>query len=117
MNQLKNLTLVLTLSICFFGCNSSKKAAESQNGSNADESFLQNGYVKAVLNENKSNSGCGSILINLTDSKEVLDPIDFEYTEGKSGQNIWLKYNSLRMQNRCTEARPIKVLEIKKRDE
>ncbi|AUC13943.1 hypothetical protein BTO06_01700 [Tenacibaculum sp. SZ-18] len=117
MSHLIKLTLLIMSSICFCNCNSSKKSVDSQTGLYSEESYIQDGYVKAVIKDNKSDSPCGSVLISIVDSKDILDPVNLENIIGKWGKNIWLKYNSLRMQNRCEVARPINVIAIKKRDE
>ena len=116
MNQLKNLTLALTLSICSFSCNSSKKVTDIKETNEVPENFTSNGYVKAIITNNSNNSGC-ALIVELESSKELLDPLEINPDNYPNELKIWFKFSSTRMMNRCKQARPVKVLDIKKRDE
>ncbi|MFY7671951.1 hypothetical protein ACOSP6_12770 [Tenacibaculum sp. MEBiC06402] len=116
MNQLKHLTLALSLSICFFSCNSSKKVTDSKQTNETPEYFTSSGYVKAIITNNSNNSGC-ALIVKLEGSKELLDPLEINPDNYQNEQKIWFKFSSTRMMNRCEQARPVKVIDIKKRDE
>lgn len=65
------------------------------------------------------NSKCAYIIIDQT-TKVKFDPINIEDEEYQSFRNdtqkIYYKFRGLRMMNRCTEAQPIQLTEIKKRE-
>ena len=106
------------------GCNSTKQVTSNENENSTMETakeLINKGYLEAELVNNNASKGTGcSTVIKLTSSKnnEVLDPINFEgkYEELKNSK-VWVKYTSLRMKNRCDEARPVNVVDMKKREE
>lgn len=65
------------------------------------------------------NSKCTYIIIDQT-TKMKFDPINIEDEAYRlfrnDTQKIYYKFRPLRMMNRCTEAQPIQLTEIKKRE-
>ncbi len=106
------------------GCNSAKQVTSKENENTTMETakeLIGKGYLEAELVNNNTSKGIGcSTVIKLVNSKsnELLDPIniDEKYPELKNSK-IWVKYTSLRMKNRCEEARPVTIVDIKKREE
>ena len=106
------------------GCNSTKQVTSKENEMSTKETakeLINKGYLEAELIDNSKSKGdmCSTVikLVN-TKSSELLDPIniDGKYLELKNSK-IWVKYTSLRMRNRCDEARPVDIVDIKKREE
>ncbi|CAM1367766.1 hypothetical protein [Tenacibaculum xiamenense] len=106
------------------GCNSTKQVTSKENEMSTKETakeLINKGYLEAELIDNSKSKGdvCSTVikLVN-TKSSELLDPIniDGKYLELKNSK-IWVKYTSLRMKNRCDEARPVDIVDIKKREE
>ncbi|SEB98817.1 hypothetical protein SAMN04489761_2176 [Tenacibaculum sp. MAR_2009_124] len=106
------------------GCNSTKQVTSKENESSIKETtkeLVDKGYVKAEFVDNsQSKAKTCATMIKLVNNKqsEMLDPInmDDKYSELKNSK-IWIKYTSLRMKNRCDEARPVNIVDIKKREE
>ena len=117
MNHLKNFTLFSFLFVFLLSCNSSKKVTDNNNDTtDISQYFIDNGYQKAIITNSKNNSGC-ALIIKLENSKELLDPLEINPDNYPNELKIWFKFSASRMMNRCERARPVKVIDIKKRDE
>jgi hypothetical protein len=116
MNHLKNFTLLSFVFVCLLSCNSSKKITDNNDATETSEYFVNNGYSKAIITNTKNNSGC-ALIIRLENSKELLDPLEINPDNYPNEQKIWFKFSATRMMNRCEQARPVKVIDIKKRAE
>ena len=113
------------LLICLaISCNSTK------NNTNKDETItsstkkietnlIMNGYSLGTISINKE-SDCSFIIID-EKSNSKFDPINIEEEKFsiflKDEKKIYFKYLSLRRMNRCPDALPIKLLDIKKRED
>ena len=53
----------------------------------------------------------------MNNDKESLDPINLDNFQYQELSKVWIKYNSLRMPNRCENSSPIQIIDIKKREE
>jgi len=112
----------LFIFMIIISCNSNKGTTEINNikPKIINTNYLEEGYVKAVLLSGIKNSSDCKNTIKVDPFKELLDPInlnDFDFKIESDNSKVWVKYAALRMRNRCTQARPIKVLDIKKRDD
>lgn len=117
MNRPLNYAVLFCFFICLLSCHTNKKITDKENSlSSTSESLIKKGFKKAIIIKKKGKSNC-DLLISLTDSKEMLDPIGIDQKNFTNEEKIWFKFSSLRMKNRCDEARPVTVIEIKKRDE
>lgn len=116
MKKFAKSTIAYTVIIFLFSCNSSKGITDKDSNKESTESLIQEGYVRAVIIKNKANSGC-PLTVSMENSKELLDPLEIKPEDFQNEEKIWIKYNSVRMMNRCNDARPVKVIGIKKRDE
>lgn len=123
------MTLAIKIILCFSlilqsSCNSSKTTVENQDKKQAnitamDEKLTSEGYSSGIVKINED-SDCPYIIVD-EKTKEQFDPINFEeekYASFKSaGSKIYVKFRRLRMPNRCTEAQPISLEDIKKRED
>jgi hypothetical protein len=114
--------------VLFASCNSSKKTVQETNGNTMtseqsndkamDAQMLNDGFHIGKIKELK-NSKCDYIIIDETTHVQ-LDPINFSEDDYKAykkdAQKIYFKYRPLRMMNRCTDANPIQLTSIKKRE-
>ncbi|CAM1344813.1 hypothetical protein [Tenacibaculum amylolyticum] len=117
MNRPLNYVVLFCFFVCLLSCHTNKKVSDKENSlSSISENLTKKGFKKAVIIKNKGESNC-ALLVSLTDSKEMLDPIGIDQNNFTNEEKIWLKFTSLRMKNRCKEARPVNVIEIKKRDD
>jgi hypothetical protein len=103
-------------------CDSTKNTAKNEAKSTEmkqtmENKFINEGYSKGLLTAKRESSCTFIILDEKTGAK--FDPINLE--EGKFGnfksaknEIVYYKYRPLRMMNRCTEAQPISLEDIKK---
>ncbi|MBG6133389.1 hypothetical protein IWQ47_004799 [Aquimarina sp. EL_43] len=120
-NMLKTACLLLLFSayncVPAKGVNS-ESAATSKNDIQISTSkeMIEKGFSKGTIVSSKS-EGCPYIL-NVEEYKDNLDPINLEeFFKTKVPQYVWVKFGSLRMASRCTDARPVSITEIKMRKE
>ncbi len=121
------MNIYYTLSLVFFltlSCKSKKETIEvstqesKQTSVSSPKTTTQKPLLEAVLLKDKEALGCAT-KIKLLDSDDLLDPININedfLTSAKHEEKIWISFTSLRMKNRCDEARPIKIFKIEKRD-
>ena len=120
MTTFIKLSLVSLMAISL-SCDAAKSSAneeksKSENATKQMETNLINeGYSKGTISFIKE-SKCSYIIIDEA-SGTKFDPINIDeekYSAFKSeGTKVFYKYRSLRMLNRCSEALPIQLLEIK----
>ena len=117
----------ISLIIFFTSCSSSKNTKQEtdnnalfnqQSNIEVDKQMEDEGYQIGTVQYLK-NSKCEYIIIDVK-TKAKFDPINISeetYNEfRKDAQKVYYKYRGLRMMNRCPEANPIQILEIKKRE-
>lgn len=122
---IKNFTASLML--VFTSCNSSKDATHETNNNvmnneeiehKAMDSQMTNDGFKLGEIKHLKDSECTYIIID-QNSKAKFDPINILEETYKSirndGEKVYYKYRPLRRMNRCTEANPISLIDIKKR--
>lgn len=105
--------------ICIFLSIFNCKTVENKNDSFTTEqntlSFEQKssqmrakGFVHGMIQVNKSEQ-CNYILTVET-YEDALDPINIQdFFKRTIPEKVWVKYQNLRMQNRCKEARPVSI--------
>jgi len=132
MNKIKTILMLTkifaaSLILFFTSCDSSKttiQKAESEANTNEqyqiemEKQMISDGFHIGEIQHLK-NSKCTYIIIDQT-TKAKFDPINIEDEEYKSFRDdtkkIYYKFRGLRMMNRCKEAQPIQLTEIKKRE-
>lgn len=112
MNQIK-FFLYLTITLIFINCHIKNKVGNE----NLKNSLSSQGYQKGELVKNKISSSKCLFLIRMNNDKELLDPINLDNFQYQELNKVWIKYNSLRMPNRCENSSPIQIIDIKKREE
>ena len=124
MNVFKSI-IALAMLMFFMSCNSQKNIGDTSAHNKKKQSFnssdlIAQGYKEAVFSEIEgADINCKEI-IRIVESGELLDPINSgEFFKGNYSkeEDVWVKFVSLRMKNRCDNARPIKIVDIKKRDD
>lgn len=113
--------------IILTSCNSYKETSQqAHSGSvnneaeinNMDNEMIDEGFQLGVVKHLKE-SECNYIIIDQT-TKAQFDPINITEESYKAirndGEKIYYKYRPLRRMNRCTEANPIELIDIKKRE-
>lgn len=124
------LTKIFTVSLLLFftSCNTSKEATqetndnamsnESSNHKIMDSQMVKDGFHLGEIKYLKD-SECNYIIIDQT-TKAKFDPINISEELYKSvrndGEKVYYKYRPLRRMNRCPEANPIELIDIKKRE-
>lgn len=101
------LFVILFLS---FGCKTTSQ-------SNIEIDYSKEGYVKAKVKSSKINkSACSPLILVNGKEDDYLDAVNFDnYLKNqKVDAEFWIKFVSLRMKNRCSNARPISIMDIKK---
>lgn len=103
-------------------CDSTKNAVKNETTTTPmkqtmENEFINEGYSKGLLTAQSESSCTFIILDEKTGAK--FDPINLEegkFGDFKSAKNeiVYYKYRPLRMMNRCTEAQPISIEDIKK---
>ena len=123
MNILLKITASVFLSFAL-SCDSAKSAAETSatadtNNKAMQEQLISEGYSPGTVKLLK-NSECTYIIVDEKTNVQF-DPInmdDAKFADFKSeGAKIFYKYQPLRRMNRCTEAQPISIIDIKKRED
>jgi len=124
------LTKIFTASliILFTSCSSSKNTKQEAENNTMNNEQSENKIMDAqIINEgfhlgeiqHLKNSKCEYIIIDLA-TKAKFDPINISEKTyeafRKDTQKIYYKYRPLRMMNRCPDANPISLIEIKKRE-
>lgn len=120
-----NLFIKLGLASMFIlsqSCDSTKSAAATETTQieetkNMEQDLMSQGYSKGMLTTNKD-SKCTFVLVD-EKTGVSFDPINLE--DGTFGdfknvekQMVYYKFSPLRMPNRCPEAQPISIDDIKK---
>ena len=113
----------ISLLFCvILACSSSKKTSEhnaiSKNNTSSNNKMMttehkNTNFKNGVIIAGEKNSTC-SFLIKLYDNT-LLDPINLEENYKINQLKIIFNYTPLRMRNRCDNANPISLTEIKKR--
>jgi type III secretory pathway component EscV len=122
MALFKSFAVLLTL-IIISCCSGQKTASEdSPDETNNDitmntQKMMEAGFKQASIVASEEQSECPFIMKMAGSDSDLLDPINLDEKYMKDGGKIWVKYTSLRMQNRCDKARPVKIEEIQKRAE
>lgn len=131
IKRIDMLSKIFTLSllVLFTSCNSTKETVQeakggTMNNEQSDDSkamdaqMLNDGFHLGEIMHLK-NSKCEYIIVDLT-TKAKFDPINISeeiYKVFKEDNlKIYYKYGPLRMMNRCPDANPIQLTDIKKRE-
>jgi hypothetical protein len=80
--------------------------------------MTSNGFKMGTIVTSEEEGDC-AITIQLEDKdyQYFLDPINLEEGFKTNGEKVWVKFNGLRMANRCIKANPVSIVEIQKREE
>ncbi len=118
-------SLLVGLLLIVESCNTTKPMVnkDSEDTTTAskqmDEKFVNQGYSIGVV-KSVSNSKCPYIIVDKM-TGATFDPINIQEKKfisfQKDLEQIYFKYRSLRMMNRCNDARPIELEDIKKRED
>ena len=74
--------------------------------------IIKEGYILALV-EDKTNSGCGFVIKNIT-TEEFLLPNNLDDQYKQDGLKVWLKCRPIRpAQGNCTIGKPTTIEEIK----
>jgi hypothetical protein len=78
--------------------------------------MVEKGFKMGVIVISKIEGDCPVTVQILNKDPYFLDPINItDMYDVNDGDKVWIKYNGLRMKNRCDKARPVSLTEIKKR--
>lgn len=116
-------TIPVVLFSIMLSCNTNKKAMENEHVSNTNKSAttMENSknnnskLTNGIIITGKKEGQC-SFLIQLDDNT-LLDPINLEKEYMIADLKIAFNFSQLRMMNRCDNANPISIIDIKKRAE
>lgn len=118
----------LSLMVLFTSCkltketnqdsNSNAMSAEQSDSKVMDTQMLNDGFQLGQIQQLK-NSECKYVIIDKTTNAKF-DPVNISEEVFKDFQKdtlkIYYKYRPLRRMNRCTDANPVELIEIKKRE-
>ncbi len=121
--------LKTTLSLMLFAavaCNTTKTNTETSTQTTTtttsetkmdDQKMMDAGFKMGTIVASKVEGDCPyTIKMEDADKPYFLDPQNLEAIYKKDGEKIWVKFNGLRMMNRCEKANPISITEILKRE-
>ncbi|MEM7185031.1 MAG: hypothetical protein AAF466_00125 [Bacteroidota bacterium] len=119
MNYLKTL-FALTALVALSCCNqkaTTDAMAESKKAE-MQTKMTTNGFKMGTIVTSKEEGDC-AVVIKLEDKdyQYFLDPINLDEGFKTDGEKVWVKFNGLRMANRCVKANPVSIVEIQKREE
>lgn len=121
-NMLRIVSLLLLFSLHNCGPtkgpndNNSTAATSINSKNDVSKQMKEKGFSKGTIAANKS-EGCPYIL-NVEEYKDNLDPINLNaFFKTEVPKQVWVKFSSLRMPNRCDNARPVSITEIHTRNE
>ncbi|WP_210196289.1 hypothetical protein [Aquimarina sp. U1-2] len=82
---------------------------------NQEKEMKEKGFSKGTITAGKTKE-CPYIL-TIEGSKDTLDPMNLDKFSNKGQQfsKVWVKFSSLRMPNRCKEARPVSITAVHER--
>ncbi len=105
------------LSISLYSCMTTKGTHNKSSSKKiADEQMKEKGYEKGTITASK-NKEC-SYILTVEKYPDTMDPINLqEFFKSDIPEKVWVKYSNLRMNNRCSEGRPISITEIMKRED
>ena len=114
MTFLKITVLALTFAVA--SCCSSSKTQKNdamEKTANA-QTMVANGFTQGTIVVSSGESGCPYIISSEIDGNQVMyDPINLEEAYKKDGMSVWYKFRPLRMMNRCENANPVEISEMK----
>ena len=113
---------LLLFSIFIMSCCSSTKTSTNNENSNTTEmetkKMIEEGYKMGVIVASRKEGDCPITIQILGKETYFLDPINIaEKYDVIDGDKVWVKFNGLRMMNRCEKANPVSLTEILKREE
>lgn len=111
MNSIKFLTTIAFLFL--ISCQSKKASTETIKIS--EEKMITEGFKKAVVIYSAVPGDC-EYTISVEGESTLFDPINLEASYKNSQTKIWVKYNPLRMPNRCEKANPVEITDISSRN-
>ena len=122
MNIIIKSTL-LGLLLIASGCDASKTSASEEtktadtSKSMTNQEMMDQGYNAAIfVYDDKSKC---PIVMELQESKEKLDPVNIDEDKfsqlRQEGNTVYVKFRRLRMMNRCPEAAPVEIDDLKQR--
>ncbi|MCF6351267.1 MAG: hypothetical protein L3J23_09630 [Flavobacteriaceae bacterium] len=112
---MKFLSILLLITMGVNSCKS-KKVTEEKETKISKINFIEDGYSKATIIYDATKSDVCSYLIKL-DKGEILEPLKFtNKVFRKNEQLVWVKFNRQRRLGRCSNAQPIELVEIIKRE-
>lgn len=123
MNILIKFTVILFLAMNS-SCDSAKAAAsenetETKSIGSMDTKYENEGYLPGMV-KHQAGTKCVYVII---DEKSGLkyDPINIDEEKymsfKKNEEKVYFKYRALRMMNRCDDAQPVELEDIKKRED
>ncbi|MEX0996350.1 MAG: hypothetical protein WDZ45_04835 [Flavobacteriaceae bacterium] len=104
------------LSLFIFSCQSKKEATltTTETMNQSELKMSEDGFKKATVVYSEVEDDC-PYTISVDGESTLFDPINLEEEYKKSQNNIWVKYRSLRMPNRCEKATPVEITDISMR--
>ncbi|WP_299435269.1 hypothetical protein [uncultured Aquimarina sp.] len=118
----KNLKIcIILVSLFLYSCittqgTDGKKGEDGKDSSQLIDSkeMIEKGFIKGTLSISKS-EGC-SYILTVEKYTDKLDPINIQdFFKVDVPEKVWVKYSDLRMNSRCSEARPVSITEVNKR--
>jgi len=114
---MKILLSIAAIAILLFviSCKSKKAASNEAETIDMVNKLKSEGYLRGVVKLSNDDGAC-PVVIDLDDPNYgyLLDPTNIDEEFRKNGLAVWVKYIPLRMQNRCDNAHPIEITEIKR---
>lgn len=126
MNTKYISTLAMVLFMCIVtSCGSSEKkittadgtvVTEAKNEQITDMDYAEQGFLRGVVYAGKEEGSCSFVVEILGGIvAQKVDPVDMPESFKKDQQKVWIKFGGLRQKNRCPEAQPVTIKDIKER--
>jgi hypothetical protein len=115
-------TFLITIGLTMIGliaCNATQKGvSQSMSTEDNTEKMIAEGYAAGVIELSNKEGDC-PVTIRLEGGEETMyyDPLEIDDSYKVTGMKVWFKFSGLRMMNRCPKANPIRIENIKKREQ
>ena len=109
------ITAIAAIVLMISGCGSTK-IIKIEEPKEIAADMLKEGFLEGVIVFSEAEGDCAYTIKTNGDVPEYLDPTNLDEKYNIDGQQVWVKYSSLRIPNRCDKARPVEIVDIRLRE-
>lgn len=114
--MLKNVFVIILFVV--MSCNSTKnqKTNTTENLSE-QKNMIADGYIKGIIISSTKDNDCPYVIkIQIDNEFQFVEPVDLPDDLKQDGEVIWFKYTPSRRIQRCDNANPVIINDIKRAD-